>query len=231
MNYLRTFRTKREVRKEVRKVVKRYQQVSAFILCGGASSRMGEPKGLLTFGKQPLILRIAGLVEPLVSAVTVVGLPECYASLGLNVVEDANFEIADEEGKTAGPLSGIASALIVTRTDWNLILACDLPYLTSEWLDWLLARAMASNCQIIMPRTAGGLEPLAAVYRRECAEAIIAALRRGVHKVSDALQQIRMQFVTENDWGHIDSTGRVLYNMNTAEDYQEARRRLEGRQA
>lgn len=189
---------------------------------------MGEPKGLLKFGNQPLILRIAGLVEPLVSSVTVFGSPACYAGLGLHVVEDANFGITGQNGKTPGPLSGIASALISTRTDWNLILACDLPYLTAEWLDWLLARAMTSNGQIVMPRTAGGLEPLAAVYRRDCAEAIIAALRRGVHKVSDALEQFRMEFVTETDWRHVESTGRVLYNMNTAEDYQEARRWLEG---
>ena len=208
--------------------MKRYEQVSAFILCGGKSSRMGEPKGLLKFGEQPLVLRVAALVEPLVSAVTVVGLPECYAGLGLRVMEDVNFGIPGQNGKTVGPLSGIASALISTRTDWNLILACDLPYLTVEWLDWLLARAMASSCQITMPRTAGGLEPLAAVYRRECAESIIAALRRGVHKVSDALEQLRIEFVTESDWGHVDSTGRVLYNMNTAEDYREARRWLKG---
>jgi molybdenum cofactor guanylyltransferase len=210
--------------------VKRYEQVSAFILCGGTSSRMGEPKGLLKFGKQPLILRIVGLVEPMASAVTVVGLPQCYAGLGLRVVEDANFGVPDEKGKTAGPLSGIASALFSTPADWNLILACDLPYLSAEWLDWLLARAMASSCQIIMPRTAGGLEPLAAVYRRECAEPIIEALRRGVRKVSDTLEQFRIEFVTESDWAHIDASGRVLYNMNTPEDYQEARRWLERRQ-
>jgi molybdenum cofactor guanylyltransferase len=210
--------------------MKRYDQISAFILCGGTSSRMGEPKGLLRFGSQPLILRIAGLLEPLVSAVTVVGSRECYADLGLHVIEDADFGITDGKGQSAGPLLGIASALISTRTEWNLILACDLPYLTAEWLDWLLARAAASSCHIIMPRTARGLEPLAAIYRRGCVEPIIGALRRGVHKVSDALEQFRIEFVAEDDWAHIDPTGRVLYNMNAPEDYQEARRRLEGKQ-
>lgn len=204
-----------------------YQQVSAFILCGGTSSRMGEPKGLLKFGGQPLILRIAGLIEPLVSAVMAIGPPECYADLGLHVVEDADFGIPKEKGKTAGPLSGIASALISTRTDWNLILACDLPYLTADWVDWLLARAIASSCQIVMPRTAAGIEPLAAVYRRECAESIIGALRRGVHKVSDAFGDFRIDFVTQRDWAHADPAGRVLYNMNAPEDYEEARRWLE----
>ena len=210
--------------------MKRYDQISAFILCGGTSSRMGEPKGLLKFGDQPLILRIAGLLEPLVSAVTVVGSRECYAGLGLAVIEDAGFGITDGKGQSAGPLLGIASALISTRTEWNVILACDLPYLTAEWLDWLLSRAVASSCQIVMPCNAGGLEPLAAVYRRECAQPIIGALRRELHKVSDALEQFRIEFLAEGEWAHIDPTGRVLYNMNAPEDYQEARRWLEGRQ-
>lgn len=207
--------------------MKRYDQVSAFILCGGTSSRMGQPKGLLKVGAQPLIVRIADLVQPLVSTVAVVGSSKSYADLDLHLIEDANLGISQEESRTMGPLRGIASALISTRTDWNLILACDLPYLSADWLDWLLARATASSRQIVMPRTAGGLEPLAAVYRRECCEAIIAALRRGVHKVTDALEPFRIEIVTASDWEHIGAAGRVLYNMNTPEDYHQAQRWLE----
>ncbi len=215
--------------KRAREDMKRYDQVSAFILSGGASSRMGKAKGLLEFGGQLLILRIARMLEPLVSAVTAVGSAERYAGLGLHVIEDQQFGSSEEGSRTAGPLAGIASALTATRTDWNLILACDLPYLTAEWVDWLLARATVSTQQIIMPHTAGGLEPLAAVYRRECAEPIIAALYRGVRKVTDATEQFGIEFVTERDWRHIDPDGRVLRNMNAPEDYEEARRWLEAR--
>jgi molybdopterin-guanine dinucleotide biosynthesis protein A len=214
-------------KQEAVKVVKRYDQVSAFILCGGASSRMGKAKGLLEFGGQPLILRTARLLEPLVFAVTAIGSPEPYADLGLHVIGDRQFGSSDKPGSTPGPLAGIASALSATRTDWNLILACDLPYLTADWVDWLLARARDSSREIVMPRTAGGPEPLAAVYRRECAKSIIAALRRGVRKVTDAMEQFRIEFVTERDWRHVDPAGRVLRNMNALEDYEEARRSWE----
>jgi molybdopterin-guanine dinucleotide biosynthesis protein A len=209
--------------------MKRYDQVSAFILSGGTSSRMGKAKGLLEFGGQPLILRIAGLLAPLVGDVTVVGSPRRYVALGLEVIEDRYFGAPDEGDRPPGPLAGIASALAATGSEWNLILACDLPYLSGEWLDWLLARALVSNEQILMPRTEGGLEPLAAVYRRQCAAPIIAALERGVRKVTDAMEQCRIEFVTELDWRHIDPAGRVLRNMNAPEDYQEARRWLETR--
>lgn len=214
-------------KREVPEASKRYDKVSAFILSGGASSRMGKPKGLLEFCGQPLILRTVRMLESLVADVTVVGSPENYAVLGLRAIEDQGFSGSGGSDKLLGPLAGIATALAATRTDWNLILACDLPYLAGEWLDWLLARAMVSDAQILMPRTAGGLEPLAAVYRRECAEPIIAALHRGVRKVTDAVEQFRIEFVTERDWRHIDAHGRVLRNVNHPEDYEEARRWLE----
>jgi molybdopterin-guanine dinucleotide biosynthesis protein A len=217
------------VKRQAAKITKRYDQVSAFILTGGASSRMGKAKGLLEFGGEPLILRIARTIEPLVSSVTAVGPSKRYAALGLQVIDDQQFGIADERGKRRGPLAGIASALNSSRTDWNLILACDLPYLTREWLDWLLARTTVSSGQIVMPRTEGGSEPLAAVYRRECAEPIIAALHRGVRKVTDATEQLRTEFVTEPEWHHIDPEGRVLRNMNAPQDYEEARKWLEAR--
>lgn len=216
-------------KREVAEASKRYDNVSAFILSGGASSRMGKAKGLLEFDGQPLILRTVRVLESLVADVTVVGSPENYAVLGLRVIEDQGFSGSGGSDKLLGPLAGIATALAATRTDWNLILPCDLPYLTGEWLDWLLARGMVSDAQILMPRTVRGLEPLAALYRRECAGPIIAALHRGIRKVTDAVGQFRIEFVTEREWRHIDPDGRVLRNVNHPEDYEEARRWLEAR--
>ena len=209
------------------KLANHYRSVSAFILSGGASSRMGKAKALLEFAGQPLILRTARLLEPLVSDVTAVGSPGRIAIRGLRVIDDQRFSNFGGEHQRLGPLAGIASALAATEMDWNIILACDLPYLTSEWLDWLLSRAIVSQSQVLMPRTSGGLEPLAAVYRRECAQPIIAALRRGVRKVTDAMEQFRIEYVTESDWRHIDPDGRVLCNVNSPEDYEEARKWLE----
>ena len=202
--------------------MKRYENISAFILCGGASSRMGRDKGLLKIGGQPLVARIAGFVEPLVSSVTIVGPPQRYDTLGLRVISDRNFGTSGETSRLQGPLAGIATALAATDTAWNLILACDLPYLTGEWVGWLLTRATNAQQQIVMPRTARGPEPLAASYHRECAEPMAALLGRGTRKVLDAIGQFRVEFVFERDWRHIDPGGRVLRNMNTPADYDEA---------
>ncbi len=207
--------------------VKHYHQVAAFILVGGVSSRMGREKGLLEFGGEPLIVRTASLIKPLVIKVTVIGPPERYAAHGLHTIPDQNLAGLAGEEVVRTPLVGIATALNSTRASWNLILACDLPYLTAEWLDWLLARAIDSEAQIVMPRTSRGLEPLAAVYRMECASPIVAELEGGVRKVTDAMAEFRTEQPSESDWHVHDPHGRVLTNMNSLSDYEDAKQFLE----
>ncbi len=184
---------------------------------------MGRNKALMELLGVPIVVRTARLIEPLVVAVTIVGRPELYSTFGLQVIADHEVGEKGSGGRPLGPLAGIASALAATSAPWNLILASDLPYLTRKWLNWLLGRAADSQAQIVMPRTRRGLEPLAAVYRRECAAPIARALDRGVRKVTDALVELRVQTVEESEWRKIDSDGRVLSNMNTPADYDEAR--------
>ena len=204
--------------------MKQYRQVAAFVLAGGVSSRMGREKGLLEFGGEPLIARTVRLVEPLVSEVIVVGAPERYSSLGLSAIVDRDFRSGEDREAVLSPLVGIASALTASTATWNQILACDLPYLTPEWINWLLGRAVDSEAQVVMPRTPRGVEPLAAVYRGECAAPIVAALGRGIRKVTDAMAELRIEFVLEAEWGRHDPDGRVLKNMNTPAEYEEAKK-------
>jgi molybdenum cofactor guanylyltransferase len=160
--------------------MKSYDQVAAFILAGGVSSRKGQNKAILEFAGVPLIVETVRVLDPLVRGVTVVGSPEHYVGLGLRAISDQNFG-------GQGPLVGIASALRTTQQPWNFLVACDLPYLSAAWVDWLLSRATKSSTQVVLPQSQRGVEPLAAVYRRECIGAIDTALARGVRGVSEAL--------------------------------------------
>jgi molybdopterin-guanine dinucleotide biosynthesis protein A len=186
---------------------------------------MGRDKGLLDFDGVPLILHTARLLEPLVSEVTVVGSPRRYAALGLHVIADGDAQVQrGPNGLSHGPLAGIATALAATHSRWNLIVACDLPYLSAEWLEWLLSRAMRSRGEALIPRTERGLEPLAAVYRRECGAPLAAALARGMRKVSDAVEELRLDFVYPREWRRIDPSELTLRNMNAPKDYEAAQK-------
>ncbi len=198
--------------------MKRFRQVAGFILAGGASSRMGRDKALLEIGGVPLLARSAQLLEPLVGPVIVVGAPERYASLGLRVVAD------DRSG--VGPLGGLATALRLCEAPWALVVGCDLPYLSADWLTWLLERALASPAEAVVPESSRGLEPLCAVYRAQCAPALAQAIARGVRKVTDALAEVFFERVAAIEWQGLDPRGTLLKNMNTPEDYEEAQARL-----
>src|SRR5579863_4966310 len=106
---------------------------------------MGRDKGILDIGGVPLIVHTARVIEPLVACVTVVGAPRGYAAMGLRAIADQGAAGHGSRGIRRGPLAGIAAALAETRLPWNLIVACDLPYLSAAWLEWLLSRAIRSR--------------------------------------------------------------------------------------
>ena len=195
-----------------------HSEISGFILAGGASSRLGRNKALVELGGQPMLRRMAGLLDPLVARVVVIGPPEEYAGLGLRVIPD------DEPG--LGPLGGIATAMRVSEQSCNLIVGCDLPFLTSEWLEHLIGRALGSQVDILLPVSEAGAEPLCAMYHRRCREAFRAALDRGVRKVTGAFAGLAVEEIIADEWKAFDSKGTLFKNMNTPADYEEARRRI-----
>ena len=197
-------------------------QVAGFVLAGGQSSRMGQNKALLAVGGVPLVARAARLVESVAGTATVVGNPEIYRPLGLRAVSD------DWPG--AGPLGGIATALGASTVPWNLVVACDLPYLTKAWLNYVVARSLASQADAVVPMSARGEEPLCAMYHKRCEAAIRAELERGERKVTEGLRELLVETIAPIEWKAFDSDGLLFKNMNSPEDYDEALARLGGEQ-
>jgi molybdopterin-guanine dinucleotide biosynthesis protein A len=193
-------------------------QIGSFILAGGVSSRMKRDKALLEVGGVPLLVRTARLLESVVGAPSVIGDPAAYKSLALPLIAD------DWPG--AGPLGGIATALRTSSASWNLVVACDLPYLTGEWLQFLVARAVASTAEAVLPMNTRGAEPLCAMYHKRGEPAIRAALESGIRKVTDGLQNIHVETIPLAEWKAFDSEGLLFKNMNLPQDYQEAAARL-----
>jgi molybdopterin-guanine dinucleotide biosynthesis protein A len=201
--------------------------VGGFILAGGESSRMGVDKGLLEIAGVAMIVRAARLVESVVGAPAgvVVVTPEKYRGLGLRAIAD------DWPG--CGPLGGIATALRASDAEWNLIVACDLPYLTRAWLEYLLQRARDSDAEAVVPMNLTpankrGAEPLCAVYHKGCEPAIRRGLEQGVRKVTDGLAELRVEMIEPVKWKGFDSDGLLFKNVNTPADYEEAKARFAG---
>ncbi|MGH9698719.1 MAG: molybdenum cofactor guanylyltransferase [Candidatus Acidiferrales bacterium] len=195
--------------------------IAGFILAGGKSSRMGQDKALLEIAGEPLILRTARLVKAVTSHDAVI--------IGSGARNLGDFVVVPDDWPGAGPLGGIATALRCSASDWNLILACDLPYLSQDWLARLVQRGAGSTADALIPMNDRGAEPLCAMYHRSAAMHIRAALEHGTRKVTEGLAGLRIEPLERAEWKAFDSQGKLFKNMNSPADYEEAKADSAGR--
>ena len=199
-----------------------------YLLAGGGSTRFGRDKALVEIDGEPMLLRMRVLLAAVSQQVTVIAPPLRYAALGITGVGDR------WEGQ--GPLAGIITALLTTQeasavAEWNLIVGCDMPFLTRPWLSYLVQRALASGAEVVAPKSAQGLEPLCACWRTSAAPKLQNSFDGGVRKITEAMKSLNMEIVDEADWKRFDSAGRLFWNMNTARDFDEAKQILEAERA
>jgi molybdopterin-guanine dinucleotide biosynthesis protein A len=195
------------------------RNVAGYVMAGGVSRRFGSDKALVQFDGTPLLLRMCELLQAATGSVRVVAPRGRYTDLDISVIEDL---WPDE-----GPLGGMITALQATATadrrcKWNLIVSCDMPFLTDEWLNYMNERAIASDAEVVVPQSAHGLEPLCACWRTSAAASLHAAFDDGVRKVTEAMKRLRMEVLDETHWKRFDSAERIFWNMNTPQDYETA---------
>jgi molybdopterin-guanine dinucleotide biosynthesis protein A len=210
-----------------------FPNVEAFLLAGGKSSRMGRNKALLEINGEPLVQRTASLLTPLVRQITlVISAAQSSSPENKHPYSDFKLPVIIDRLPNAGPLGGITTALSTAQSAWCLTLACDMPFLTKVWLKFLLNQIAHAETespqqiQAIIPETTRGLEPLCAIYRSTCAPILTAALEQGVRKVTDAIANLNMKHITENEWRRFSSDGNLFGNLNTWQDYLDSQQRL-----
>ena len=165
---------------------------------------MKRDKALLPWGSGRLVEAVAETVREAAGNVALVGrtsLPEVPA---LECVPDLRAGL--------GPLAGIESALASGRGDLNLILACDLPSVRTEWLKQLVQAAKDRNSRCLVSIDAEGrVHPLCGVYRSDCLLVVRKALDRGQLRLLDLVAEL------EGEYLRIDE---AIWNVNTPAEWQ-----------
>jgi molybdenum cofactor guanylyltransferase len=210
--------------------------VHGFVQAGGGSTRFGTDKALMRLDGKTMLQRTGELLANVCQDVSVVAAAGKYA--------DTPWPVIADRWPGQGPLGGILTALHhlsardsadkpgdVERNpcSFALILSCDMPFLTTEFLRFLTDRALSSEAAIIVPEASRRLEPLCACWCSAAVSAIQAAFDAGGRKVTEAMKQVSMEVLDEADWKRFDTDGRLFWNMNTPADYEEARRVFETR--
>lgn len=199
--------------------------VSAAVLAGGKSARMGQDKAFLRLEPDgPMLLeivldRLRGVADDVLIVANDVGRHEGF---GARVVPDVLPGF--------GTLSGIHAALHGSAHEHCLIVACDMPLLNPEVLAYLAAQPR--NYDALVPQTPGVsrqgnsgqiYQTLHAIYARRCKGAIAEQLSRGGHRVVDVFTQIDVRVPDRQALLALDPQELTFLNTNTPESLDVAR--------
>ncbi|MBI3913623.1 MAG: molybdenum cofactor guanylyltransferase [Chloroflexi bacterium] len=218
-------------------------RVSAIILAGGQSRRMGRDKAFIEFAGAPLIQHVLACVQPLCAETIIVANdPDAYARFSARVVADAY------PGK--GSLGGIFSGLQAAREPYALAVACDMPFLNADLLCFLIS--LAPQFDVVIPRAPdpsgktprgarsekdaakiphgdqpiakeSNLHPLHAIYSKKCLASIEARLQADDLRMIGFHADVRVRIVEPGEVDRFDPEHWSFFNMNTPEDLGLAR--------
>ena len=150
---------------------------SGFVLAGGASVRMGRDKASLPYHGGTLLDHIAEAVREATGNVTVIG----------------GFRGIPDKIPGLGPIGGLFTALTETTTDWNLVVACDMPGISAEALRMLLKRCEMSPSDCVAASMDGQPEPLCAIYHRRCLPEVARAIEAKRLKMLELLAELTVE--------------------------------------
>lgn len=202
--------------------------LSAIVLAGGRSSRMGQDKALLPIHGIPMLQLVCGIAQSCANLVYVVTpWPERYQHLlpatcqllqEVSLPGESTDTVSSSSKATVplphGPLIGFAQGLAQVQTDWVLLLACDLPRLRVEvlqaWADEL--HSVGQDTLALLPRHAKGWEPLCGFYRRSCLPTLTDFIHQGGRSFQQWLRQHSIQLLP------LPEDDLMLFNCNTPTD-------------
>ena len=194
--------------------------LTAFILAGGKSTRMGTDKAFVTLDGQTLLARALNVARSITPNVRIVGDPAKFSPFAPTVADIF---------PNCGPLGGIHAALRSSQTDLNLILAVDLPFVSPALLQYLIQCANNNAAAVTVAQTGGGYQPLCAIYRRNFAEAAEQSLQAGRYKIDTLFGPTSTQTITQEELEHAGFSPNQFRNLNNPQELAEASESTEPR--
>jgi molybdopterin-guanine dinucleotide biosynthesis protein A len=196
------------------------EPLSGFVLAGGKSTRMGRDKAALSLHGRTLLETALAAARAVAGEVSILGPAELYSPYGPTIADIF---------PGCGPLGGIHAALSSTKTQFNLVIAVDTPFLSPGLLQYIAERARASGAMVTSPEIDAYPQPLCAVYSRGFLPIAERALREGNYKITPLFPSEATVLISQAELAGFAFTAEMFENLNTPEDLERARRRSPGR--
>jgi len=192
--------------------------MTSIVLAGGKSLRLGREKALEEIGGRSLIERVIERLSLLGNEIIVVtSSSDQLPDLGVKRVIDSY------PGK--GNLVGIYSGLKEASSSHALVVGCDMPFLNVALLRHLIA--LSPSFDVVIPRVYEGVEPLHAVYSKNCLAPIEATLGEGKRRIVDFFPAVSVRYVENAEIERFDPRHLSFFNINSEADLERARALLE----
>jgi molybdopterin-guanine dinucleotide biosynthesis protein A len=190
-----------------------HNRPSAAILAGGQATRFGgRDKSALLLNGRPILDHQIDALAPLTDDLLIVG-----GEARQHGHRRPEPRVVHDIVPGCGPLGGLHAALTAARGDVLLLVACDMPYLSSPFIAYLLS--LAGDADVVVPQSERGYHPLCAVYARACLEPAAARLADRRLKMRELLDSLRTRVVPIEDIRRFGDPDRLLANVNTPADY------------
>jgi molybdopterin-guanine dinucleotide biosynthesis protein A len=192
--------------------------MTSIILAGGKGARLGRNKPLQTIGGKSLIQwvidRLAAFSTEIIIATAHGEAIPCSSPVAVKTVGDIY------PGK--GPLGGIHSGLVASSGSQAVVVGCDTPFLSAGLLQYMIQAS--PRLDVVVPRMKDKLEPLCAVYSRNCVAPIEELLKRDELQILELFRMVKVGYIEEHEIDHFDPEHLSFFNINSQADLERARR-------
>lgn len=186
---------------------------TGIILAGGKSSRIGQNKALLELSGKKIIEIIYEKISLLFNDVIIISnSPEDYQFMGLNIYGDIFPGF--------GPLAGIHSGLINSKTERNFIISCDLPLISNQAVEYI--KNYNSDKSVVIYKKSGRLQFLFGIYNKKCLPVLDDLLKSKILKVRDFISKIDVEILDAEIF-----PDEIFFNLNRIEDYNYLLKRIQ----
>ncbi len=185
------------------------------MLVGGRSRRQGRNKALEQFGGKSLIQHVIDSVSQVDDDILVVAASKSHLPK-----LDPRIRIVNDRYPVGGVLVGILTGLKASKSQYSLAVSCDMPFLNIDLIQYLTS--LSRGFDAVIPRIGKMIEPLHAVYSRNCIDPIQAQIELGNLKISDVLDKSIVRYIERDDPQHLS-----FININSEEDLKKAKAMME----
>jgi molybdopterin-guanine dinucleotide biosynthesis protein A len=184
-------------------------KMTGVILSGGKSVRMGQNKAFIKIEGIPIINRIYILFKELFEEVMIVtDQKELFTNFDSNIFPDLLPNM--------GALGGLYTGIFYSTYHYSFCVACDMPFIKKPLVQYLIENIR--NEDVIVPRTTDGLQPLHAVYSKNCLGPIKRVIDQGKYKIIDFYDLVKVKILEQKDFASLDPLRESFINVNTPKE-------------